>query len=104
MPKSHPQYPAEFKRRFIELVHGGRNPEEPAQKFEPSAQAIRNWMRRADRYEGRCQDGLTTEERQELQKLRRENKRLRESQMALGMVRRNALGLPAHDPALFRRR
>ena len=67
-------------------------------------QTIRNWMRRADRYEGRCQDGLTTEERQELQKLRRENKRLRESQIALGMVRRHALGLPAHDPALFRRR
>ena len=78
MPKSRPPYPPEFKRRLVELVRAGRNPEELAEKFEPTAQSIRNWVAQADRDDGRRQDGLTTEERQELQRLRRENKTLRE--------------------------
>src|SRR2546428_71791 len=40
MPKSRPPYPPEFKRRLVELVRAGRNPEELAEKFEPTAQAI----------------------------------------------------------------
>ncbi len=83
MPKSHPPYPPEFKKRLVELVRAGRNPEELAEKFEPSAQAIRNWARQADRDDGHRHDGLTTEERQELQKLRRENKVLREEREIL---------------------
>ena len=83
MPKSHPPYPPELKRRLVELVRAGRNPEELAAKFEPSAQAIRNWVRQADRDDGRRQDGLTTEEREELRRLRRENKILREEKEIL---------------------
>ena len=78
MPKSHPPYPAELRKRLVELVRAGRNPEELAEKFEPSAQAIRNWARQADRDDGRREDGLTTEEREELRRLRREVKTLRE--------------------------
>ena len=78
MPKSHAPYPPEYKRRLVELVRAGRNPEELAAKFEPSAQAIRNWVRQADRDDGHRQDGLTTEEREELRRLRREVKTLRE--------------------------
>jgi transposase len=78
MPKSHAPYPAELKKRLVELVRAGRNPEELAEKFEPSAQAIRNWARQADRDDGRREDGLTTEEREELRRLRREVKTLRE--------------------------
>jgi transposase len=63
---------------LVELVRAGRNPEELAEKFEPSAQAIRNWARQADRDDGRREDGLTTEEREELRRLRREVKTLRE--------------------------
>src|SRR5262249_45612842 len=70
MPKSHKPYPPEFKQRLIDLVRAGRNPEELAEQFEPSAQAIRNWARQADRDAGRRSDGLTTDERQELQRLR----------------------------------
>ena len=44
MPKSHRLYPAEFRQRIIELVRKGRTPEELGREFEPSAQAIRNWM------------------------------------------------------------
>jgi transposase len=72
MPKSHKPYPAELKARLVELVRAGRNPEELATKFEPTAQAIRNWVRQADLDAGRRQDGLTTEEREELRRLRRE--------------------------------
>jgi transposase len=34
---------------MIELVRAGRTPEELAKEFEPSAQAIRNWVAQADR-------------------------------------------------------
>jgi transposase len=68
---------------MIELVRAGRNPEELAREFEPSAQSIRNWVVQADRDEGRRKDGLTTEERQELSRLRRENRRLREEREIL---------------------
>ena len=53
MPKSHRPYPPAFRERIIELVHKGRRPEELARQFDPSAQAIRNWVRQADRDEGR---------------------------------------------------
>ena len=77
MPKSHPPYPLEFRRRIIELVRSGRSPEALSKEFEPTAQSIHNWVAQADRNEGRRNDGLTTEERKELVRLRRENKQLR---------------------------
>ena len=83
MPRTRKPYPPEFKRQMIELVRAGRNPEELAREFEPSAQSIRNWVVQADRDEGRRKDGLTTEERQELSRLRRENRQLREEREIL---------------------
>ena len=83
MPRTRKPYAAEFRRQMVELVRAGRNPEELAREFEPSAQSIRNWVVQADRDEGRRKDGLTTEERQELSRLRRENRRLREEREIL---------------------
>ena len=83
MPKTRPPYPTEFRRPIIELVRAGRSPEELSREFEPSAQSIRNWVVQADRDAGRRQDGLTTLEREELRRLRRENKRLREEREIL---------------------
>ena len=83
MPKSHKPYPAEFKQRIIEMVRAGRSPDDLAEKFEPTAQSIRNWVAQADRDLGRRQDGLTTEEREELTRLRREVKSLREEREIL---------------------
>jgi transposase len=77
MPRSHPPYPPEFRRQMVELVRAGRSPEELAREFEPSGQTIRNWVRQADLDEGRRADGLSTPEREEVKRLRRENKRLR---------------------------
>src|SRR5512147_1115901 len=83
MPKSHKPYPPELKQRLIEMVRAGRNPDELAEKFEPTAQSIRNWVAQAERDVGRRADGLTTEERDELRRLRRENKTLREEREIL---------------------
>jgi transposase len=83
MPKSRPPYPPEFRRRMTELVRAGRTPEQLAKEFEPTAQTIRNWAAQDARDAGQRQDGLTTEERDELRKLRRENKILREEKEIL---------------------
>lgn len=83
MPKSRRPYPLEFRQRMIELVRAGRSPADLSREFEPTAQSILNWVRQADRDEGRRQDGLTTDERTELQRLRRENATLREEREIL---------------------
>ena len=83
MPRSRPPYPPEFRRQMVELVRAGRNPEDLAREFEPSAQTIRNWAAQADRDEGRREVGLSTLEREELRRLRRENRRLREEREIL---------------------
>lgn len=83
MPKSRPVYAPEFRRQMIELVRAGQNPEALGRKFEPSAQTIRNWVKQADLDEGRRADGLTTEERREIVRLRRENRQLREEREIL---------------------
>src|SRR3954454_2017384 len=70
-------YAPEFRWQMVELVRAGRTPEQLAKEFEPSAQAIRNWVAQADRDEGRREDGLTTVEREELSRLRRENRQLK---------------------------
>jgi transposase len=78
MPKTRPPYPPELRARLVELVRTGRIPEELGRQFEPCAQTIRNWVRQAARDDGHRPDGLTTEEREEVRRLRRENKTLRE--------------------------
>jgi len=78
MPKSHPPYAPEFRRQMVELVRMGRRPEDLSREFEPTAQAIWNWVRQADRDEGRSQSGLSNAEREELSRLRRENRQLRQ--------------------------
>lgn len=77
MPKTRPAYPPEYRAQIVELVRAGRAPAELAREFEPSANTIRNWVRQADLDKGRRSDGLTTAEREELRRLRRENRQLR---------------------------
>ena len=67
----------------MDLVRAGQTPEEPARKFEPTAQSIWNWIRQADLDTGTRTDGLTTAERVELVQLRRENRTLREEREIL---------------------
>ena len=86
MPKKSappPPYPDEFRARLIELVRAGESPEALAKKFEPTAQTIRNWLRQADLDEGKRTDGLTSAEREEVVRLRREVRTLREEREIL---------------------
>jgi transposase len=77
MPRSKPPYPPEFRNQMVEMVRSGSSPDKLAREFEPTAQTIRNWVAQADRDEGRRQDGLTSSEREELRKLRREIRQLK---------------------------
>lgn len=77
MPRQKPPYTPEFRRQMIELVGSGRSPESLAREFEPTAQAIRNWVAQAGRDDGRSDDGLKTDERDEINRLRRENRQLK---------------------------
>ena len=83
MPKSRPPYPTAFRQQMVELVRSGRTPGDLAREFEPSAEAIRNWVAQADRDAGKRSDGLRTEEQEEIRRLRRENRRLREEREIL---------------------
>jgi transposase-like protein len=76
---------------MVELVHAGRS-EELAREFEPTAQSIKNWVGQAERDVGRADGGLTRPEREELNRLRRENRQLRlEREIARCSRSRNAL-------------
>jgi transposase len=84
MPKTRLPYSPEFRRQMVDLVRSGRDPSDLAREFEPSAQAIRNWVLQADRQNGRgakkpasAASAMATDEREELARLRRENKQLR---------------------------
>ena len=78
MRGSNVAYPAEFRTRVVELFRSGRTLASLAREFNISKNSVRNWVRQADLDAGNRQDGLTTDERQELARLRRENARLRE--------------------------
>lgn len=77
MPRTRPPYPAEFRDKLVENVRAGHSPFEPSKEFEPTAVTISNWVKQTDLDESRRADGLTTDERNEPARLRRENKRLR---------------------------
>ena len=94
MAKTYRPYAPEFRRQMVELVRAGRDPADLAREFEPSSQAIRNWVAQADRQDGRreakraADAGLSTAEREELSRLRRENKQLRLERDILSLARR----------------
>ena len=78
MARTRRPYAREFREKMVALVRSGRSPAELSREFEPTAQTIVNWVRQADRDEGRRTDGLTSDERRELRRVKREVRRLRE--------------------------
>jgi transposase len=78
MPRPKPPYPAEFRARMTDLVRAGRSVRSLSKEFGVTETTIHSWVRQADLDSGRRKDGLTSEERQELSQLRKDNARLRE--------------------------
>jgi transposase len=81
MPTPKPPYPAEFRRQMVELVQAGRKPTQLAREFNVTAQSISTWVAQAAAAGGkpaRGGDVLSSAEREELARLRRENKRLQQ--------------------------
>ena len=83
MPKSRPPYPEEFRREAVALVRSDeRTIPEIAKSLLISDQTLRNWVRQADVDVGR-REGLSTEEREELRRLRKEVRTLRQEKEVL---------------------
>ena len=75
--RTRPPYPSEYMSELVRLVREeGRSLSELAREFEPSAQSIMNWVAQAEIDDGQG-DGLTTDEKAELRRLRQENRVLR---------------------------
>jgi transposase len=62
---------------MVELHRAGRGFDELAKEFGCTSWSIRQWVKQADRDVGRGDGGLSTAERQELTRLRRENRQLK---------------------------
>jgi transposase len=79
VPRTRPPYPPEFRAEAVRLLRAtGRTPQQVADDLGVSRQSVANWARQADRDDGLRDDGLTTAERDELRRLRREVRDLRE--------------------------
>ena len=78
------RYTPEFKRQMVDLVvRGGRSPASLAKEFGPTAWSISLWVRQDKRDAGKGDGGLTSVEREELSRLRRENRKLKEEREIL---------------------
>jgi len=77
-PRPRRSFTPEFKAEIVEHCRrGDRSIGQVARDFDLTETAVRSWVNQAEIDNGE-RDGLTTEERQELTKLRRENRRLQE--------------------------
>jgi transposase len=78
MPRTRNPYPAEFRDQIVALARAGRSVESLAREFEPCAATIHGWIRQVEIDDGDRPDGLTSEERAELRRLRQEVRQLRQ--------------------------
>ncbi len=78
VPKTRPPCRDEFRREAVQMLRAGRTPRELAEALGVSEQTLRDWRRQNERDRSERDDGLTTDEREELRRLRRENARLKQ--------------------------
>lgn len=83
MPRTHHPYPAEFRAEAVRLVReSGKTMTQIAKDLGISVESLRIWVRRQEIEEGR-REGLTADEREELRRLRRENRILKQEREIL---------------------
>lgn len=78
MPRTRNPYPTEFREQMVALVRTGRSVESLAREYEPCAATIHEWVRQAAADDGDDPVILRSEDREELRRLRREVKQLRQ--------------------------
>jgi len=78
VPKTRPLYPDEFRREAVQMLRAGRSPRELGEALGVSEQTLRNWRRQDELDRHERDDGLSSDEREELRRLRRENARLKQ--------------------------
>lgn len=78
MPRTRNPYPTEFRNQIIPLARAGCRVESLAREIEPCAATIHGWVKQFEIDKGDRNDGLTSDEREELLRLRREVRQLRQ--------------------------
>jgi transposase len=77
-------YAPEFRAEAIRLAHtSGKSHAELAEDLGMTSETLRLWLKQADLDTGKRHDGLTSEEQEELRRLRREVRILREEREIL---------------------
>lgn len=76
MPNSRPPYPEEFRREAVRMVRSGRKVSDVAGSLGVTEQSLRNWVKQEQLNLRERDDGLRSEEREELRELRRKVKRV----------------------------
>lgn len=87
MPPTRPPYPAQFKTEAVRLYReSGRSLQETASNLGVSTNSLREWVRRAENGNNSkvtSRSSLTSDEHEELKRLQRENRILREEREIL---------------------
>lgn len=100
MPATNPPYPQEFKAEAVKLARcSDKRLSEVASDLGIATETLKNWLRQQDIDIGK-REGTTTDEREELRRLRHENKVLKEEREVL----RKATAFFAREESRDRRR
>lgn len=84
MPGKKPPYPPEFRAEAVRLYRSSdKSLKRVSDDLGISSESLRAWLKQNDLDTGVRTDGLTTEEHEELRKLRRENRVLKEEREIL---------------------
>src|SRR5689334_19810352 len=84
MPTTHSPYPPEFRAEAVRLLRTSGKPlAQLARELDVSSETLRLWRKQADLDDGLRHDGLTSDETEEVRRLRREIKQLREEREIL---------------------